>query len=139
MIRCMLSVFVLVVVMSVAGSTKAQEPDTKAARAAVDAWLSLIDTANYAKSWDEAATFFKNAVTSETWQAAVKTARSPFGALKSRTVKSATPASKPPGAPEGEYVAFDFDAIFERKPASERVTAMREKDGAWRVVGYFIK
>ena len=57
MIRCMLSVFVLVVVMSVAGSTKAQEPDTKAARAAVDAWLSLIDTANYAKSWDEALHF----------------------------------------------------------------------------------
>jgi hypothetical protein len=125
--------------MFIAASTNAQEPDTKAARAAVDSWLSLIDAANYAQSWDAAATFFKNAVTSETWQAAVKTARSQFGAFTSRTVKSATPATKLPGAPEGEYVVFDFDALYEQKAASERVTVVREKDGAWRVVGYFIK
>ena len=95
----------------------------------MDSWLSLIDAADYAKSWDESATFFKNAITSEKWQAAVKTARGSFGALKSRTVKSATPATKLPGAPEGEYVVFDFDAIFEQKPAGERVTVVRDKDG----------
>jgi len=138
MVSRTLSVSILVVLLSVAG-THAQEPDTKAARAAVDSWLSLIDTGNYAKSWDEAATFFKSAVPSETWQIAAKTARSPFGALKSRTVKSATPASKLPGAPEGEYVVFSFDAIYEQKPAIEQVTVVRDKDGAWRVVGYFVK
>jgi hypothetical protein len=109
-IRRTLSVLVLVVVMSVAGSTRAQEPDTKAGRAALDSRLSLIDTANYAKSWDEAATGFKSAVTSEAWQAAVKTARGQFGAFKSRTVKSANPATKLPGAPDGEYMVFQFDA-----------------------------
>ncbi len=128
----------LVVVLSLTGA-RAQEQDTKAARAAVDSWLSLIDAADYAKSWDESATFFKNAITSEKWQAAVKTARGSFGVLKSRTVKSATPATKLPGAPEGEYVVFDFDAIFEQKPAGERVTVVRDKDGSWRVVGYFVK
>lgn len=138
MARRALDVAALVVLLSIAGA-HAQEPDTKAARAAVDSWLNLIDTGNYAKSWDEAATFFKSAVPSETWQGAVKTARSPFGALKSRTVRSAIPASKLPGAPEGEYVVFDFDAIFEQKPAGERVTVVRDKDGAWRVVGYFVK
>jgi hypothetical protein len=128
----------LLVLVSIAGG-QAQEPDTKAARAAVDSWLSLIDAADYAKSWDESATFFKNAITSEKWQAAVKTARGAFGALKSRTVKSATTATKLPGAPEGDYVVFDFDAIFEQKPAAERVTVVRDRDGAWRVVGYFVK
>lgn len=65
--------------MSVAGSTKAQEP--------VDSWLSLTDTANYAKTWDEAETGFRSAVTSEAWQAAVETTGGQFDAFKSRTVK----------------------------------------------------
>jgi hypothetical protein len=139
MIRRALGMSALFVLVSIAGG-RAQEPDTKAARAAVDSWLSLIDAADYAKSWDESATSFKNAITSEKWQAAVKTRRGTLGTLKSRTVKSATPATNPPGAPEGEYVAFDFDAIFEHKPAAaERVTVIRDKDGAWRVVGYFVK
>jgi hypothetical protein len=138
MVRRALGMSALFVLVSIAGG-QAQEPETKAARAAVDSWLSLIDAADYAKSWDESATFFKSAITSEKWQAAVKTARGLFGMLKSRTVKSATPATNLPGAPEGEYVVFDFDAIFEQKPAAERVTVVRDKDGAWRVVGYFVK
>ena len=139
MVHRALGASALVVVLSLTGA-RAQEPDTKAARAAVDSWLSLIDAADYAKSWDESATFFKNAITSEKWQAAVKTARSQFGAFKSRTLKSATTATTLPGAPDGEYVVFDFDAVYERKAAAaERVTVVREKDGRWRVVGYFVK
>ena len=139
MILRTLSVLALAVALSVAGAI-AQEPDTKAPRAAVDAWLSLIDEAKYAQSWDEAGTAFKGAVTSETWQNAVKSARGRFGAFKSRTLKSAMPATKLPNAPDGEYVVFQFDAIYEQNAATaELVTAAREKDGSWRVVGYFIK
>src|SRR5688572_3872848 len=90
--------FIFIALISIAGA-HAQEPDTKDARTAVNSWLILIDTSNYAKSWDEAATFFKSAVPSEKWQAAVKSARTPFGALKSRTAKSAAPVTNPPGAP----------------------------------------
>ena len=119
---------------------QAQEPDTKAARVAADTWLSLVDAGNYAQSWETAATFFKSAVPSEKWQAAAKTARTPFGAFKSRILKSATMATALPGAPDGEYVVFDFDAAYEKKAAAaERVTVVREKDGSWRVVGYFVK
>ena len=139
MVRRALSVSALVVVLSIAGA-QAQESDTKAGRAAVDAWLSLVDGANYRQSWETAGAFFKNAVPSEKWQAAVKTARSQFGAFKSRTQKSATTATTLPGAPDGEYVVFNFDAAYEKKAvAVEIVTVVREKDGAWRVVGYFVK
>jgi Protein of unknown function (DUF4019) len=135
-----LSVFALIVVLAVARPAQAQEPDTKAARTAVDAWLTLVDTGKYAQSWETAATFFKNAVPSQKWEAGAKTARGPFGAFKSRTLKSATTATTLPGAPDGAYVVFDFDATYENKAsATERVTAVREKDGSWRVVGYFIK
>ena len=130
---------ILALALLTAGA-QAQDSDTKAARAAVDAWLSLVDAANYAQSWETAATFFKNAIPSEKWQAAVKTARGPFGAFKSRTQKSATTAKTLPGAPDGEYVVFDFESTYENKAAAaERVTVVREKDGSWRAVGYFIK
>ena len=74
MLRRALGMSALFVLVSLVGG-RAQEPDTKAAQAAVDSWLSLIDAAEYAKSWDESATSFKNAITSEKWQAAVKAAR----------------------------------------------------------------
>jgi hypothetical protein len=35
-----------------------------------------------------------------------------------------------PGAPDGEYVVFQFNTSFEQKSAAvETVTAIREKDG----------
>jgi hypothetical protein len=139
MLRHTLGISALVVGVLVAAG-RAQETDTRLARAAVDTWLAVVDGGDYVQSWESAATFFKNAVPSEKWQAAVKGARSPFGAFKSRTLKSATTATTLPGAPDGEYVVFDFDASFESKSAAaERATVIRDKDGSWRVVGYFIK
>jgi hypothetical protein len=45
-----------------------------------------------------------------------------------------------PGAPDGEYVVFQFDTQFEHKRAAvETVTPMRDPDGSWRVSGYFIR
>lgn len=118
----------------------AQEPDTKAAQASTEAWLSLIDKQSYAASWEEAATLFRNAVTQEKWQAAVQAARAPLGLLKSRTLKSKTSTTTLPGAPDGEYVVFQFNTSFEhRATAVETVTGIKEKDGTWRVGGYFIK
>jgi Protein of unknown function (DUF4019) len=122
------------------GSVHAQESGTKVAQASVEAWLSLIDNQDYGTSWDTAATLFRSAVTREQWQAAVRGARAPFGQLKARTLKSATSTTTLPGAPDGEYVVFQFDTSFDQKAAAiETVTAIREKDGTWRVGGYFIK
>jgi Protein of unknown function (DUF4019) len=120
--------------------TQAQVTDTTAAQASAEAWLSLVDGQSYAASWSAAAGLFRNAVTQEKWQAAVQSARAPLGQLKSRTLKSATSTSTLPGAPDGEYVVFQFNASFDQKSAAvETVTAIREKDGSWRVGGYFIK
>jgi hypothetical protein len=122
------------------GSIQAQESSTKAAQTATEAWLSLIDNQNYAASWDAAATLFRTRVTQEQWQTAAQTARAPLGQLKSRTLKSATSTTTLPGAPDGEYVVFQFTTSFEQKAAAvETVTAVREMDGKWHVGGYFIK
>lgn len=117
----------------------AQEPLVEA-RGSVDSWLGLIDGQRYAESWQAAAAFFRNAVPAQTWAEAVRVARIPLGPLKARTVKSATQANTLPGAPDGEYVVFQFNTSFEQKASAiETVTAIHESDGKWRVVGYFVR
>jgi len=65
------------------------EAVAKAQRAAT-AWLALTDGGKYAESWDSAAALIKAAITKSDWEKALKSARSPLGALKSRKLKSAS-------------------------------------------------
>lgn len=110
------------------------------AKAAATSWLALTDASKYGPSWDEAASFLKAAVTRTNWETALKGARSPLGVVKSRTLRAATFTRTHPGAPDGEYVVIQFDTQFENKAAAvETITPMHEKDGSWRVSGYFIK
>ena len=140
--RRVLQLLMLVALTSMLGSgfIHVQEADTKAAQTSVEAWLSLIDNQSYAASWDAAASLFRSAVTQEQWQAAVQKARAPLGQMKSRALKSVMATTTLPGAPDGEYVVFQFNTSLEQKSAAvETVTAIREKDGTWHVGGYFIK
>ena len=111
--------------------------------AAVDSatfWLGLIDDGNYDASWEEAADIFKNAVTKQQWVDMAKTVRQPLGKVISRRVMSKTPTKTVPGGPDGEYVVIQFKTSFENKAdAIETVTPMLDKDGIWRVSGYYIK
>jgi len=116
-----------------------QESST-AAQAAAESWLALVDGQQYTDSWQAAAAFFRNAVSAEKWQEAAQIARNPLGVLKARVVKSVTSTKTLPGAPDGEYVVFQFNTGFEKKAAAlETVTTIRESDGNWRVVGYFVR
>ena len=104
------------------------------------AWLELVDAGEYAKSWETAARYFKNAVTEEQWKQALSSARRPLGEVRSRKLKSRQYATSLPGAPDGEYVVIQFESSFENKrSAVETITPMREADGKWRVSGYFIR
>jgi hypothetical protein len=54
-------------------------------------------------------------------------------------VESAQYRTSLPGAPDGEYVVIRFKTEFEnKKEAYETVTPMKDKDGEWRVSGYYI-
>ena len=121
--------------------TSAADSDAIAqAQAAARSWLGLTDSAKYGQSWDDAASLFRAAVTKGDWEKAVKSVRSPLGALKVRKLKSATFARTLPGAPDGEYVVIQFDSQFENKAAAiETITPMKDKDGAFRVSGYYVK
>jgi hypothetical protein len=110
------------------------------AQAAAKSWLALVDAGEYSQSWEQAAGLFQAAVSKPNWQSSVKGVRSPLGSLKSRAIKSATFTRSLPGAPDGEYVVIQYESRFENKEAAiETVTPLREKDGSWKVSGYFIK
>jgi len=112
----------------------------KAAVEAAKAWLSLIDSGNYAESWEESAEFFRNAVTKEQWEKSTQAFRVPLGKLLSRELKSTHYTTTAPGAPDGQYVIIQYNSSFENKASAvETVTPMMDSDGQWRVSGYYIK
>lgn len=103
-------------------------------------WLALVDAGRAAESWAAAAALFRSGVGGEQWTRALEAARTPFGAVVERTLREGRPMAELPGAPDGEYVVFQFDTRFEHKRAAvETITPMREEDGRWRVSGYFIR
>jgi len=112
----------------------------KAAVAVAEKWLTMVDKGKYAESWKEAAEYFKAAVKQEQWEQSLQVVRKPLGKLVSRKVKSANYKTSLPGAPDGEYVVIQFETSFENKKTGiETVTPMMDKDGKWRVSGYYIK
>ncbi|HSB06489.1 MAG TPA: DUF4019 domain-containing protein [Thermodesulfobacteriota bacterium] len=118
----------------------ADQTAEKAALTSSSAWLSLVDEGKYSESWDHAAEYFRNAVTKEQWLASLKAVRSPLGKVVVRKLKSKKYARSLPGAPDGEYVVIQYETQFEKKKSAiETVTPMLDKDGQWRVSGYYIK
>jgi len=136
------SIALLVIAVLLTGMATAaeQKTQTATAEAAAAQWLALIDAANYAASWNEAAQLFKTKVSKEQWGAMIESARAPLGKLGTRKLKSLTYETSLPGAPDGQYVVIQYESSFEhKKSAVETVTPMLDKDGQWRVSGYFIK
>lgn len=120
------------------GAPTDTDADTAAARRAVDAWLALVDAGDYDTAYDTTATSFQENVTADEFRRETGMVRATLGAIRSRTVTTTRRTTTLPDAPPGDYIVFEFDAVYERRPdTGERVTAVLEY-GAWRVVGYYI-
>ena len=103
-------------------------------------WLAMVDEGKYSESWADAAQIFKGAVTAEQWKSSLSSVREPLGKPISRNITSKKFTTSLPGAPDGEYVVIQYGTSFENKrSAVETVTPMLDKDGKWRVSGYYIK
>jgi Protein of unknown function (DUF4019) len=140
MIRRMAYLFVITVIL-VPGAALAQNSSKeKAAVAAAENWLGVVDKGEYAESWKEAATYFRNSITELKWEQAAQSVRKPLGKLVSRKLKTAVYKTSLPGAPDGEYVVMQFDSSFaNKKSAVETITTVLDKGAKWKVVGYFIR
>jgi len=133
----------VLLVMSAVGNSAADDKQAaaeKQALAAAESWLALTDAEKYGESWDAAAGYLKTAITKEDFGKALTAARTPLGKLVSREVSSKDYRTSLPGAPDGEYVVVQYKTVFaNKKEAVETITPMRDKDGTWRVSGYYIK
>jgi len=122
-----------------------KQPEDKAAAeqaavAAAEAWLKIVDAGQYAKSWDEAAEYFRNSMPKEQWEPSLRIVRERCGKLVSRKLLSKRYAPDIPNAPVGQYVIIQYQARFENKTAAvETITPMLGKDGKWKVSGYYLR
>jgi hypothetical protein len=117
-----------------------EKTDQTAAQAVALGWLHEIDSGQYQQAWREAAAPVKAAFTAEQFASMMETARRPLGTVTSRKFVSATYETSLPGAPPGKYVVVVYAADFAgRRAAKEIITPMLEKDGRWRVSGYYIR
>ena len=113
---------------------------TTAAIKAAENFLLLLDTGQYGQSWDSAASLFQKQVAKEAWIQQISGLLPAFGAVRNRSITSATYSTTLPGAPDGEYVVIQYRSAFANKEqAVETITPMLDKDGQWRVTGYYLK
>ena len=116
------------------------EDKTAAAVQAGTAWLALVDGGKYAESWSEASEIFRGSVPEARWVELAGATRKPLGKLLARKLTSKTYSTSLPGAPDGEYVVVQYASSFtDKKAAVETVSLMKEKDGRWKVAGYFVR
>lgn len=110
-----------------------------AMRAAED-WLRVVDAGSYGESWERSAAFVRETIPRTRWEVGVQRVREALGPMLHRKLRSATYTTLLPGAPAGEYVVIEFGTRFANRPlAVETVTPIREKDGTWKVSGYYVK
>ena len=130
----------MAIVLSVCVVLAVESDKVKVALSSAETWLTLVDEGRYADSWNETAAYFRRAVKEDQWQKSLQAVRTPLGKVISRELKTKSYHTSLPGAPDGEYVVIQFATSFQnKKSAVETVTPMMDKDGQWRVSGYFIQ
>ena len=99
-----------------------------------------MDSGQYGESWFQASSDFRGAASKEQWIHALNTVRVPLGKLLSRKLKSSTYTTTLPHARPGGYVVLQYDTDYEKAAAMlETVAVVLEKNGQWKVTGYYIK
>ena len=133
-----LAIFAWVLGLTAAGAANqaAVEQATKAA----ESWLKLLDNGDYRACYQQSSEIVKDHLSEDAFVQQFSATRKILGAVVSRKLKVAQYATSLPGAPDGQYVVMQYDTSFaNKKSATETVAPMLDKDGQWRVSGYYIK
>lgn len=121
-------------------SLLATDPAEQKAQQSAERWLALADNEKFTENWKAASPMLQQAVSQEKWSSMLNQVRKPLGTVTSRKLTTAKREKSLPGAPDGDYVVMQFQTSFaNKKEATETVTAVLDKDGMWKVGGYFIK
>lgn len=99
--------------------------------------LTLLDSNEIGKAWDEASAPLQSLTPRLTFIAGVKGMRAAAGDFQSRKLKAIGFLKDLPDAPQGFYSAAIFETNFERITVEEKLIFYQ--DGTvWRLAGYFL-
>jgi hypothetical protein len=121
---------------SVTKSLAEKRSREKAARAAAEEWLALIDRADYAAAYAGEPARLRAATTEEQFVRSMESRRQPFGRVLSRTLIGAAFTRKLTGAPDGNYESILFRTSFAHKAVAAERVILSHESGEWRVVDY---
>ena len=128
----------LLVVMPVLNKIPSQQIAERSLNAAAQ-FLFLVDTEDYAMSWEVTSENLKKMLTQEAWNDQITEIRSFLGPIVERVQSSIAYTNSASDVPTGEYVIMTFMSKFElRERVTETITLMLGDNGQWRVVGYFM-
>jgi DNA-binding CsgD family transcriptional regulator len=126
---------------SLTGGTELAKPAPAASAAETAAvgsarqWLGLLDSGDWAASWDATGQTFKSLNTSAKWAEVSQKVRMPLGAMRSRELATVNFA---PAPPHGYWIVKFKTSYVNKADAIETVSLVWE-DGGWKVVGVFIE
>ncbi len=107
--------------------------DDGAVLSKIESWLALMDSGNYAQSWEVGSRSFRWAVTKGDWMEALEKVRRPLGKIISRKLVSTKYSAL------GNRFEAKFDSSFDGlKSTAETLVFTRQWNGEWKPAGYLI-
>jgi hypothetical protein len=99
-------------------------------------WLILVDDQNYTDAYNQMGASARDKVSSEDWGRKISGARTPLGAVSSRSLKDVKLTKTVPGMRNGQYAVVRYDSTFAHKAGAIETVTLASEKGAWAVVGY---
>jgi len=129
----------LLIIVPVMNKTPSQHDAEKSVLAAAQ-FLFLVDTEEYARSWEVASDKLKKMLSQEAWNEKIAEIRSFLGPIVERVHHDISYTDSASDVPAGEYVVMTFISRFEfRERVIETITLMLDGNDQWQVVGYFLR
>ena len=128
----------LLIIVPVLNKTPSHQISEKSLRAAAH-FLFLVDTEDYAKSWEVSSETLKKMLTQEAWNEQITKIRTFLGPIIERVQHDVSYTDSASDVPPGEYVIMTFISRFElRDRVTETITLLLGDNDQWQVVGYFL-
>ncbi len=140
--------WLLAALTSLSGMALGQDSDTvavsaeeqQAAQDTADGWIALIDSMEYAASWERTSAALRQQVTQIDWEQTMRSTLSPLGPLLSRTLQGREYTTTLPGAPEGEYIVITYGSTYTQlENAVETLVMVRNPASEWKPAGYYVR
>jgi len=136
---CLLFTSLLLIVMPVLNKTPSQQITDKSVMAAAE-FLFLVDTEEYAESWEVSSATLQKMLSQQAWSEKISELRSFLGPIVERAHQNIAYTDDATDVPTGEYVVMTFISKFElRERVTETITLLLGDDNRWQVVGYFLR